>query len=62
VRPRSSVGKRSIAQLVLLAIGLGVWGYGVRTDASGIRWIGIGFFAGAAVLWVFRGRMGDDGR
>ena len=37
-------------KLGLVAAGLIVWGYGVRTDVSWLRLIGIGFFVAAAVL------------
>jgi hypothetical protein len=37
-------------KLGLALAGLIVWGYGVRTDVGWLRWVGIGFFAAAAVL------------
>jgi hypothetical protein len=34
----------------LAAVGLVVWGYGVRVDDPLIRWVGIAFFAAAVLL------------
>ena len=47
---------RSIAQLALLVIGVIVWGYGARVDDERLRWIGIGCFAIAFLLRLFKKR------
>ena len=41
---------RTGLQLLLLVIGIGVWGYGQRIDDAGLRWVGIAFFAAAFAL------------
>jgi hypothetical protein len=48
--------QRTIAQLALLAVGLILWGYGARVDDEWLRWIGIGCFAAAVVLRLFKKR------
>ncbi len=45
---------RTRIQIVLLVIGVIVWGYGQRIDDGDIRWIGIGFFAAATALRFFK--------
>jgi len=47
---------RTISQLALLVIGLIVWGYGTRADDERLRWVGIGCFAAAFVLRLFKKR------
>jgi len=37
-------------KLGLAVAGLILWGYGVRADASSLRWTGIVFLAAAAIL------------
>ena len=44
------MSRRTEVQLVLLVMGLIVWGYGQRVDDPRLRWIGIAFFAVAAAL------------
>lgn len=45
---------RTELQLGLLVIGLIVWGYGERVDDVRLRYIGIGFFAAAFLLRIFK--------
>jgi hypothetical protein len=44
------IGALSHVKLGLLAAGLILWGYGVRSDLEWLRWGGIGFMALAAAL------------
>lgn len=53
------MGTRTLAQLALLVIGLGVWAYGQRVDDPFLRWIGIGFFAAATLLRFFKPKAPD---
>jgi hypothetical protein len=48
------VGRRTTIQLVLLVIGLVVWGYGQRVDDPSLRLVGIVLFALATMLRFFR--------
>jgi hypothetical protein len=48
------VSKRTTIQLVLLVIGLIVWGYGQRIDDPSLRLVGIALFALATMLRFFR--------
>jgi len=48
-------------KLGLALAGLIVWGYGVRTDISWLRLVGIGFFAAAAILRFFGPRSSRRG-
>jgi hypothetical protein len=48
--------RRSEIQLVLLFIGLVLWGYGQRIDDAYLRYIGIAFFAAATLLRIFKRR------
>ena len=48
------MGKRTTIQLVLLVIGLIVWGYGQRIDDPSLRLVGIALFALATMLRFFR--------
>jgi hypothetical protein len=50
------IKRRTEIQLALAAVGLVVWGYGVRADDRRLQWIGIAFFAGATVLRFFKKR------
>lgn len=52
--------QRTEIQLVLLAIGVIVWGYGQRVDDPVLRWIGIGFFAVAAGMRFLKRRPSPD--
>ena len=45
---------RTVVQLALLTIGVIVWGYGSRVDDTRLTWIGLGFFAAAASLRIFK--------
>lgn len=49
----------SHVKLGLLAAGLILWGYGVRTDLEWLRWAGIVLIALAAALRFVRRRSGD---
>jgi hypothetical protein len=49
-----TVSRRTTIQLVLLVIGMIVWGYGQRIDNASFRLIGIAFFALATLLRFFR--------
>ena len=49
--------RRTMAQLALLVAGFIVWGYGSRTNDERLTWIGIGFFAAAAILRLLRSRI-----
>ena len=51
--------RRTEAQLVLLLIGLILWGYGQRIDNPMLRWFGIGFFAAATVMRFAKRRTPD---
>lgn len=53
------MGTRTLAQLALLVIGLGVWAYGQRVDDAVLRWIGIAFFAAATLLRFFKPKAQD---
>lgn len=48
--------RRTEIQLALLVIGLVVWGYGQRTNNDRLTWIGVGFFAAATILRLFKKR------
>ena len=48
------MGKRTTIQLVLLVIGVIVWGYGQRIDDASLRLVGIALFALATMLRFFR--------
>jgi hypothetical protein len=37
-------------KVALAAVGLVVWGYGVRVDDPVLRWVGIALFAGAVLM------------
>ena len=52
--------RRTEVQLVLLAIGVFVWGYGQRVDDTRLRWIGISFFAVATGLRLLKRRTPPD--
>lgn len=49
--------RRTMAQLVLLGIGLIVWAYGQRVNDERLTWVGIAFFAAAVMLRLLRGRL-----
>ena len=48
------IRRRTEAQLVLLLIGVIVWGYGQRIDDNRLTWIGLAFFAVATILRFFK--------
>ena len=48
------------AKVALVAVGILVWGYGVRVDDRTIRWVGIAFLV-AALLLRFLGRRRSTG-
>ena len=50
------MGRRTLAQLALVFIGLFVWGYGARIDDSRITMAGLGCFAVAFVLRLLKPR------
>lgn len=56
VRGVIEIPRRTEIQLALAAIGLVVWGYGVRVDDPRREWIGIAFFAAATALRFFKKR------
>ena len=49
-----TVNRRTEIQLALLVIGLIAWGYGERVDDQRLRYVGIGFFAAAFLLRIFK--------
>ncbi len=54
---RSGVTTRMmVARIVLVALGLIVWGYGVRIDHPRLRLIGIALLATSLVLRFFKRR------
>lgn len=52
--------RRTELQLALLLMGLIVWGYGSRVDDRRLTWIGLGFFAVATILRLFKKRPEPD--
>jgi hypothetical protein len=52
--------RRTEIQLALLVVGLAVWGYGQRNDDSRLTWIGLGCFAAATILRLFKKRPEQD--
>ena len=48
------MGRRTEMQLALLIVGLIAWGYGERVDDARLRYVGIGFFAAAFLLRIFK--------
>lgn len=50
-----------VARLVLVAVGLVVWGYGYRMNLGSVRTVGIGILAVSLVLRFFaRPKKTDD--
>ena len=45
---------RSEIQVVLLVIGMIVWGYGQRSENTTLQFTGLGFFAAATALRFFK--------
>ncbi len=54
VRGVIEIKRRTEIQLALAAMGLVVWGYGVRVDDRRLQWIGIAFFAAGTALRFFK--------
>ena len=54
--------RRTVAQLAMLTIGVIVWGYGSRIDDARLTWIGLGFFAAAAAMRLFKRRHRESER
>ena len=48
-------------KLALAAVGIVVFGYGVRIDSVPVRWVGVGLVAVAALLRFVRRPPRDDG-
>ena len=48
--------RRTEIQIVLLVVGIIVWGYGQRTDNGTLGYVGIGLFAAATLLRLFKRR------
>ncbi|MGH7663915.1 MAG: hypothetical protein ACRENI_06415 [Gemmatimonadaceae bacterium] len=42
--------KLTAIKLTVAAVGLGVWFYGLQTDDSTMRWVGVGLLAAAVLL------------
>lgn len=55
------VAYRSEIQVALLIIGMIMWGYGQRSEARTLQYVGIGFFAVAAALRLVRKKPPNDG-
>ena len=53
------MGKRTLAQLALILMGLIVWGYGARIDDQRLTLIGIAFFAAAFILRLMKPRKSE---
>ena len=47
-------------RIVILALGLIVWGYGANVDDPQVRWIGIGMLALSLILRFFRPRRSGE--
>jgi hypothetical protein len=48
------VAHRTEIQIVLLVIGMIVWGYGQRSESTMLQYTGLGFFAAAVALRLFK--------
>ena len=53
------IKRRTEAQLVLLLMGVIVWGYGQRVEDSRLTWIGVAFFAAATALRFLKRKTED---
>ena len=51
--------RRTEIQLTLLIVGVAVWGYGNRADIDVLKYTGIGFFAAATFLRLFKRKDSD---
>jgi hypothetical protein len=51
---------RTELQIALLVVGMIVWGYGQRSETKLLQYIGLGFFAAAAALRLFKKKQTDD--
>jgi hypothetical protein len=48
------VQHRTEIQIVLLVIGMIVWGYGQRSESQVLQYAGLGFFVVAAAMRLFK--------
>ena len=46
--------RRTEIQIALLLVGIAVWGYGNRADIDVLKYTGVGFFAAATLLRLFK--------
>ena len=51
---------RTELQIALLVAGMIVWGYGQRSQAKLLQYIGLGFFVAAAALRLFKKKQSED--
>ena len=51
---------RTELQIALLVVGMIVWGYGQRSENRLLQYIGLGFFAAAAALRLFKKKQSED--
>jgi hypothetical protein len=54
------VDKVTIVKIACAIVGLGIFGYGVRSDESVVRWVGIGLVIVAFLLRFVRKRVPED--
>ena len=50
---------RTELQIALLVVGMIVWGYGQRSQNTVLQYLGLGFFAAAAALRIFKKKQSD---
>ena len=48
------MGRRTEIQIALLIVGVIVWGYGQRSETVVLQYVGIGCFAVAVLLRMFK--------
>jgi hypothetical protein len=53
------VSPLTAVKLALAALGVAIFGYGVRIDSTPSRWVGVGLVAVAALLRFLRARPRD---
>ncbi|HVD62243.1 MAG TPA: hypothetical protein VNC11_15325 [Gemmatimonadaceae bacterium] len=52
-----------MARLIVILIAAILFGFGIRTDQSALRWAGIGFLVAALLMrFIGRGRYNDTSR
>ncbi len=51
---------RTELQIALLIVGMIVWGYGQRSQTTLLQYIGLGFFAAAVALRLFKKKESED--